>query len=386
MSQRITFTQMSTNVSQHLFDNYAKLDKTQQQLASGRRLNRPSDDPVGVATALQLRTNLGQIKQYERNIDDGLSYLATVDSVLQGGDELFQHLRDKAIQGSNDTLNSSNRKDIWHEARVVFDQMVSMANTTFKGEFIFSGTQTHTAPYDVRTGRETITNQLTGFTIGTPIQMTDLNIINASTATGIPNAEKVIPGSLTITGFTEGTDYTVDYNLGTITFIAPGAAALAQASGAGIDIGYEWLRRTEADIDNTISREIGENTKARINTTVNDAYGSPNENSAWDAMITLMEGLHLNSGSKIRESINKIDESLDRHLGAQSTNGSRVNQLEATQDRAATTTISLTDLQSKIEDVDFTEAITQMNMQQTVYNASLQVAARSIQSTLMNFL
>jgi flagellar hook-associated protein 3 FlgL len=386
MSQRVTFTQMATHVQQHIFDNYGRLDKSQQQLSSGKRIMRPSDDPVSVATDLQLRANLGQFKQYTRNIDDGLSYLASVDSVLQSGNNLFQHLREKAIQGGSDTLNAANRQDIWQEVRVVFDQMVSLANTTFKGQYIFSGTQTQTPPYQVVDGRDAITTQLDATTVGTPIQLTDLNITDANTATGIPNASDIIPGSVSVTGYTEGVDYSMDYHNGTITFTPPATNPLNDAAGAGIEIQYSWLRRSELDMDGIVNREVAENTVARLNTTVSDAYGAPNETTSWDAMITLLEGLHLNDGATIRGSISELDESLDRHLGTQATNGARTNQYEASKERIANANLSLSDLQSQIEDVDFAEAVSQMQLQQAVYQASLQVSARSIQQSLMNFL
>jgi flagellar hook-associated protein 3 FlgL len=386
MPQRITFTQMATHVQEHIFENYGRLDKSQQQLASGKRINRPSDDPVAVATDLQIRSNLGQLKQYNRNIDDGLSYMATIDSTLQSGNNLFHHLREKAIQGGSDTLNASNRQDIWQEVRVVFDQMVSLANTTFKGEYVFSGTRTDTPPYEIRDGKETITTQLTGGTVNTPIQLTDLQITDADTLTGNPNANNLIPGTLSITGYTEGSDYTIDYHNGTITFLPPATTALADAAGVGLEINYSWLRRNEKDIDGAVKREVAENTLARLNTTASDAYGAENETTTWDSMITLLEGLHLNKGATVRESISQMDLSLDRHLASQATNGARTNQFEASKERISNSSLNLTDLQSQIEDVDFAETISKMQMQQAVYEASLQVSAKSIQQSLLNFL
>lgn len=386
MSNRITFNQMSNNVRQHIYDNYTKLDKTSQQLASGRRITRPSDDPVGVGNALEIRTNLSQLKQYDRNINDGLSYLATVDSVMQGSNNLLHSVRERALQAGNDTLNAENRRQIWEEARVTLDQMVSMANTTFKGEYVFAGTQTSSSPYEIVPGHDNINGQLTALTVGTPIQLVDLDITDAATVTGNPNARLIIPGSVSINGYTEGTDYTVDYTRGTITFAAPGATAIAEASTGGFDVNFEWVRRNEKDLDGNIYREVAENTVARLNTTASDVYGSDDQDSAWSSMITLLEGLHLDEGTTIRESIGGIDRALDRQLKAQAQNGARVNQLEATRERSENMSLSLTDLQSQIEDVDFAEAVTQMSMQQAVYDASLQVSARAIQSTLLNFL
>jgi flagellar hook-associated protein 3 FlgL len=103
-------------------------------------------------------------------------------------------------------------------------------------------------------------------------------------------------------------------------------------------------------------------------------------------MISLMDGLFNNESDTIGRSLNLMDSSLSRNLSAQATNGARANQYEIAQSRGGAKAIDLTDLQSKIEDVDFAEAITQLALQQAVYEASLQMGARALQQTLMDFI
>jgi flagellar hook-associated protein 3 len=233
MAKRITFGQMSDGVQQYIFSNQAKVDKLQRQLASGRKLVRPSDDPVGVSNALDLRTALSANAQYQRNVDGGAAYLATMDTTINGNNEFLQRARELGIQGANDTLTAENRGYIAREVRGIFDQMVALSNTTFRGEYVFSGTNTQLPPYEVRNGASRLTAaEVNGGTLGTPIQLVDANVTDSLlTPTGVAPAYHIIPGTFSINGLTENTDYTVDYVNGTVTFQPPGAAALALAGG-----------------------------------------------------------------------------------------------------------------------------------------------------------
>jgi len=173
--------------------------------------------------------------------------------------------------------------------------------------------------------------------------------------------------------------------LGQITFNTPAAAA-AVASGTA-DITYEWLRRNEKDLDGTMNREIEEGVAARINSTASDVFGSKTEaNGAFESMINLLDGTLNNKPDKIRSSIDGLDTSFKRQLGAQSSNGARVLRLEATQSRNDDRLVYTTKLQSDVEDVDFAQAISDFNLQQNVYQASLKMGAEALQKTLVDFL
>ncbi len=397
MASRVSFNEISTRILDRIFTNYSKLENIQTQLATGKKLDKASDNPVGAAQSMELRSEIDQFKSFQRNVDDGLAYLGTVDSTLRTSTDIYQNMRERAIQASNDTNSGESRYYIGQEVRGMFDQMVALSNTSFKGEYIFSGNNTQVPPFEIRNGSSHIVNApavpsgdmaLTGALIGTPIRIIDKNVDDSKDmATSDANAYQLIPGTVKVNGFTEGTDYTVDYVGGTITFLAPGAAALAATgAGPGIDMTYDWLRRNEKDLDGIANREIEEGVGARINTTASEIYGTNQEKNAWAAMIKLMEGTINNKPDKVRESISEIDVAMKRQLSAQSTNGSRVIRFDSTQLRNDERIVYTNELQSNVEDVDFAQAITEFNTQQAVYDASLKIGARAMQNTLVNFL
>jgi flagellar hook-associated protein 3 FlgL len=397
MPNRISFGEISNRILDRLFTNYNKLEGTQEQLSTGKKLNRPSDNPVGVSQSMELRAELDQFNSFQRNINDGLAYLGTVDSTLSTSNNLYQSMREKAIQASNDTNSAESRYYIGQEVRGMFDQMVSLSNTSFKGDYIFSGSNSQVPPYEMRSGASHLVPApgalsgdmtLTAGLLGTPLQIVDKNVDDSKdTSTSDANAYLLIPGTVKVNGLTEGTDFNVDYVKGTITFTAPGANALALAGGvSGIDMSYNWLRRNEKSLDGTASREIEEGVSARINSTATDIYGSNQESNAWEAMINLMEGTMNNKPDKIRDSIGKLDTSLKRQLSAQATNGARVQRFDSTQTRNDDRIVYTTQLQSDVEDVDFAQAISDYNLQSAVYDASLKMGAKAMQNTLMDFI
>lgn len=385
-----------------LGNNQTKLATLQEQLSSGKALSRPSDNPIGVVNAMDLRANLAHRNQATRNTDNGGTYLAVLDTSLMAYDDLFQSARESALQGASDTMLPEDRRYVNNEVNQILLQMVNMANTTYKGDFIFSGTDTNLPPYSVLQGTMSL-NAVAGeppaggvvadpsdvaWVAGTPIQLFDRNQTD-SLATlspyGNPQVKRVIPGSLEITGLTEGTDYEVDYVNGSITFLNP--AVDPAVTGNALDINFEWVRRNELPNSNgLIQREVEPGVVMPINVTSDNAFGRENEMDAFSSMISLMQGLWTSEQAEIELSITNLDESFKRVLGQQASVGAWTNRMESTADRNDQNTIVSTDLLSQIEDLDFAKAISDFTLADSVYQASLQSASSVLSKSLMDYM
>src|SRR5260370_6454576 len=95
--------------------NQARLEALTQQITSGSRITKPSDDPIGAAQALSLQESLDQATQYGRNIDQGISWLNTSDSALGSVTDAGHRARELAGQAPNGTLTPSDRTAIQSE-------------------------------------------------------------------------------------------------------------------------------------------------------------------------------------------------------------------------------------------------------------------------------
>jgi len=132
----------------NLQENMDRLLKAQEVVSSGKRINRPSDDPVGAYKLLGHDTVLSKTKQYQRNIDRAVSFLSTTESVVSGVNNLLVRAKELAIQEASATSDAQTRYVAEKEVEQIFSQMLQMANTKHEGKYIFAGFKTNTPPYD----------------------------------------------------------------------------------------------------------------------------------------------------------------------------------------------------------------------------------------------
>jgi flagellar hook-associated protein 3 FlgL len=129
-------------------------------------------------------------------------------------------------------------------------------------------------------------------------------------------------------------------------------------------------------------REYDQNAFVVINTP-----GQATFDPAIKALFDLRNDLNSGNYQAISSTdIAEIDKGMDTILAARADVGAKTNRLEAAQDRQNLLQVNLQDLRSKVQDTDITTAISKFSMQETVYNASLQVAGKSIQPSLLDYL
>ncbi|MGE7825182.1 flagellar hook-associated protein FlgL [Paenibacillus sp. NPDC093718] len=144
---RITQSMMTGSMMSGLQGNYRRLDKYQEQMMTQRRINRPSDDPVGVASALQYRGQITATTQFEQNAEDADSWLKYGDTVMTEVTQIVQKLSELAVQGGTDTVPKDARENIAAEVDQLYQQLVSLGNSQFKGKYIFNGERTDEKPF-----------------------------------------------------------------------------------------------------------------------------------------------------------------------------------------------------------------------------------------------
>jgi flagellar hook-associated protein 3 FlgL len=149
MVSRITQSMMNQTLLTNLQTNYRAMDKTQRQLASGKTIDKPSDNPVTAVRAMYYQSSLNEIDQYKRNVSDGQSWMDTTDQGLDQVTQVLQRVRELTVQAANGTNDESARNAISAEITQLRDHLGEVANSEIGGNFIFAGTDTKTAPYDV---------------------------------------------------------------------------------------------------------------------------------------------------------------------------------------------------------------------------------------------
>jgi len=155
---RVTQNMMNSQMMRNLNRNNVRMDNYQEMLASGKRLNKPSDDPVGVGYAMRYSAQIDRIDQYKRNVDDGISNLDMTDTLLNQANALLQRAGELAVRGATDSMSIESRNSIASEIHHLYEQLVTTGNSQFNGRYVFNGQKTDVPPYDPLTAELSTTD------------------------------------------------------------------------------------------------------------------------------------------------------------------------------------------------------------------------------------
>lgn len=139
---RITNNMLINNMLSNLSRNLNRVSKYQDQLASGKKISLPSDDPIIASRALKLRTDVAEIKQFKRNVNDATSWMEITETTLGQIGDVLQRVRELTVDASNGTKTKEDMAKIKSEIEQLKTQMTHLANTSYSGRYIFSGYKT----------------------------------------------------------------------------------------------------------------------------------------------------------------------------------------------------------------------------------------------------
>ncbi len=146
---RITQNMLTQRSLGSLQAGLGRLAKTQEQLSTGKVINRPSDDPAGAGSAMRLRDTLAATQQHQRNADDGLAWLGVTDSALTSLGDQARAARDAGLQGANDgAMDQTARNALADTVDGLRAGIVGTANTTYLGRPVFGGVTGGPVAYD----------------------------------------------------------------------------------------------------------------------------------------------------------------------------------------------------------------------------------------------
>ncbi|MNS45884.1 Flagellin [compost metagenome] len=295
---RITSNMMNSQMMLNLNRNAQAMNNTQNQLATGRKLNKPSDDPVGITYSLRYRGELASNEQYTKNVDSALSWLDFNDTVLEQTGSVIQRLRELTVQAATGSNPQSALDSINKEVGQLKEQMIDIANSKLNGKYIFNGEAFDRMPYDFpkNTDGTADTSSLSTLT-------TDTGLINYSVGDSVQ-----MPINLTGTDvFGKGTDSTNIFNI-----MDTLSAALTSGNAAGIsahldqiDQRMETVLTSRADLGAKTNRiELMQSRLGDLNTNLTDLQ-SKTEDADYAELIMrskVQENIYnasLSAGSKI---------------------------------------------------------------------------------------
>jgi flagellar hook-associated protein 3 FlgL len=396
---RISTSQIYNSGLDSIQRQQAEMNRIQQQLASGKRILSPSDDPGGAVQSLQFRDSMARLEQYARNGGLATARLGQEEVVLGQALDGLQRVRELAIQGNNASQTPETRRAIASEIRQQLDQLYELANTRdANGEYIFAGFSSLDRPF-VETPAGAV---YTGGAEARQVAISDTRRIDLgdpgdAVFMGIPegNGQFIAAEGAANTGTGSVRETTVsspgawDGTPRTLRFTAPDAweavdaANNVVASGSYADgdtITFEGLSvhlgGTPAAGDTFDVRASAGQDIFAIYASLADALEQPIAGPADTAR----------QAGAIGRALSDLDQAVGRFSDVRSSIGARLAAVDAQSSQRENEFIELSRTLSEIEDLDYAEAISTFNLRMTGLQAAQQSYTMFTRMSLFDFL
>lgn len=358
---RIASSQWFRQSMSSLMEQQAAAAKTQQQLASGKRLLKPSDDPVAATRALDVTRAVEKLGQYERNSVQTENRLRLQETAVGGSLDVLQRVRELAVQANNGTQSDDTRGAIAAEVEQLRDallQQVNMKDGT--GKYLFGGHGENKQPYMSFAGQAfPVLENAAGLRVPGILDGSG-QLVPATLSGGIV----IVDGSLSPADFSPSATGQRQIDIGpsaTLADVDPALSVYQQGSGssrrdllADVQALAEGLRKPVV-ADSTIPVPVGALTQSQF-------------------------------GTLMADSLIRLDNNIGHLSDVRTGIGTRLNQLDVQADIRGASTLQLQTTLSSLQDVDYADAIAKLNQQLTGIQAAQQVFTKVQGLSLFNYL
>ncbi|RAT98722.1 flagellar hook-associated protein FlgL [Brevibacillus sp. Leaf182] len=149
MAVRVTQNMLNSNMLRNLHNSMRNMDKLQQQLSSGSKIERPSDDPVVAARGMFYRSSLMENDQYSRNVDEAQSWMDMTDATMDEVGNVLKRIKELLVYSGDGAVSPDDLKAMSSEVKQLKNHLGTLANQQINGKYIFAGTDTNKPPYDM---------------------------------------------------------------------------------------------------------------------------------------------------------------------------------------------------------------------------------------------
>ncbi|QID18373.1 flagellar hook-associated protein 3 [Nitrogeniibacter mangrovi] len=368
-------------------DQTTQMLHTQQQVATGRRIVAPSDDPIASARALEISQAQSLNSTFQTNQGSAKDSLNLLENKLYAVEDIITHTRTRAVEAGNGSYSDSEWGAIAIDIRASFDSLLGLANSqNGNGEYMFSGYQADVKPYVGNINGVSFQGDQGQRTL----QVSPSRIMSVSNSgsevfndvkapqgeffavPGNPNGGTGYVASTQTTGTYTGTQYLVSWD-GTnynVTDRATGAAVTSQ-TGPTLSFGNVQLEMAGTPSVGDVF-EVGPSADVfKMYTNLTRALENPSSNGV--------------SGA-ISQAITGMDQSLDQVLTVHASVGSRMLEVNTLEDVGSDLDVQYADTLSRLQDVDYAQAVSDLSLQQTYLQASQQSFLKITNLSLFNYL
>jgi flagellar hook-associated protein 3 FlgL len=413
----------------------AALLQLQQQVAEGRRIITPSDDPVAAARALEVTQSKSVVAQFAQNQTNANSALGLEEAQLTSTTDVLARIRELAVQAGNSALSSSDRKAIAFELRSRFDEMVGISNATDgTGQYVFSGFMGSTKPFG-----GTVEDILAGNEIGyfgddgqrrlqvSPSRFLEISdsgndvfkrirngngyfvtgYATANTGTGIIDAGRITDPAAW--NATTNKNYSINFSVDTsvnppvtyydIVDTTTGNSIITDAAPVPNDfVNMRKYVSGQPILLQGLTTNLGGSVTIEGDPVAGDSFSlAPSSSQSVFATIGKLIGVLENAnlggsggvaklGNDIGFALTNLDQATENILRARAAIGSRMGEVESLSSVNEDLSLQYQQTLSQLQDLDYAKAISDLTRKQTDLQAAQQAFVRASQLSLFNYL
>ena len=406
---RISTNQLYDQNIRAIMDNQSGLADTQQQLSTGKKINRPSDDPVGTAKVLRMTEELASLEQYQRNTDLVTGSLEQQETILRNITDSVNRARVLTIQAGDGLLSDADRKALASEIGQIKDEVFDLMNSqNAEGDYYFSGYQSESQPFVLNAGGTGNAYTYQGDSGSNEVQLSNSVKVRSSASgqsvfedvaarrnftitgnAGITVDEALVAGQGDFDTFYKNNydPLTAANNDYRITITAPNQVQI-QNLGTGSVVATKDFTSGEpfsfAGIDfnlqggtgNTLDFQLDAPQKKNIATTLYDLQQVLNNDQVGDAAYR----------EALSDALVGIDNGLEKIAFETSSIGARLNVAQSVYETNLDLEVSTKEARSAIQDVDYAEASAEFAKQESALTAALTTFPRISNLSLFNYI
>lgn len=318
----------SSMIRSHMYDtqnNLTNMSKINQQISTGKVINTVSDDPHKAIRIMNMNNEIKYTEKYNSNIDETVGWMNTTDGALESTGNLLNEIKETILKVGNGTYSQNEMKSLNADINEKIKQLADTLNSTYGGKYLFAGTNVDDAPLKV---------------VENPDGSVKLEFSKDKNGQTIPNTDDLKADI--------SSGINIDYNIsvGEILNIKDG-------NGNTVNLLDE--------INN-------------LSTLMND-IANGDEQTAAKAKETLLN-----------DTKGKIDTLFDHVVNERTSLGVRVSTAEKIKELNDEDILNIQDVLSKTQDTDVVEKFIELKSAEMIYQASIQVGAKLIQPTILNYI
>ncbi len=332
---RISHFLIYNRLTSALQENLRRLFRPQEQLSTGKKINRPSDEAVDISRIMDYRVSIKDKEQFIRNLNDAKTYLELTDKVLEQSANSIKRAEELVITALNGDETPESRKMIAEEVKQLRAHMLGLTNTRFRSRYIFSGML-----YDKQAFDSSGTYQ------------GDNNYIEVKATYYLAVKENLT--GLEVFSYQQGAEEVVQLEDGRY---------IHYIQGAGTEVTIE-IRDTD-------------------DTTVLDSFSFSN---TLEQLDRISEALDSNNTDRLTALLKTLGRSMDQMLSKRAEVGARLNFIDNELDSLDDSILKLRTVMSSTEDADITKVVSEIAKTQLALEALRQSGSKVISQSLLDFL